>query len=348
MGKLPEDLGLKRTRAATYLYRAAASHIRAHQLGNANAERVAKELFDEPVTQWVIRAASSVATIGSPAWAGALAEQAVDDSIMAIASVSAAAGLVQRGLKIDFARRASIRVPGRIMDATDAGQWVGEGKPIVVRTQRMTAGPLLVPRKLVVITSYTREMAESSAIEAISRALISEATGLAVDKALFGTQADDGNTPGGILNGVTPVGATAGGGSAAMVGDIEKLVGALVAAGAGANPVLVCNPVQATTIKLLAGPKFDIPVLQSTSIAAGTVIAVEASSFASAFDSVPQFETATQPMFHYDDTAPADPIMGGQPVRSLFQIDSIGLRMTLKAAWGLRAPHCAYLTSATW
>jgi HK97 family phage major capsid protein len=342
-----EDTSIRKARASTYLYRAAASYLRTHLKGGS-AERVAKDLFDDPVTPIVVRAATGQATTGSPSWASALAQQVVDDSIMAIASLSAAAGLIQRGMKIDFARRASIRVPGRILDATDAGQWVGEGKPIVVRSQRMTSGPTLTPHKLVVITSYTHEMTEQSSIEAISRALIQEASALALDKALFGTQADDGITPGGILNGVTPLTAATGGGETAMAADIGKLMAALTTAYAGREPVIITNPAQATTIKLLAGPKFDIPVLQSTSIAAGTVIMVESGSFVSAFDAAPEFETATQPLFHYEDTAPADPVMGGTPVRSLFQTDSIALRMTLKAAWGLRAPHCAVINGATW
>jgi HK97 family phage major capsid protein len=345
---LPEDVGLKRKRPRDYLYRAASAHVVAHNKGGS-AERHAKEMFDDPVTNLVIRAASSTATTGSPSWAGALAEQAGDDSIMAIATLSAAAGLISRGMKIDFARRASIRVPGRVLDASDAGTWVGENKPIVVRSQRMTSGPTLTPHKLCVITSYTYEMTEQSAIEAVSRALIQESTALALDKALFGTQADDGITPGGILNGITPITAsTATPAQSAMAVDIEKLMQALVAAYAGREPVIITNPGQATTIKLLAGPKFDIPVLQSTSVAAGTVIMVEPSSFVSAFGATPEFETANAPAFHYEDTAPADPLMGGVPVRSLFQTDSIALRMTLRAAWGMRAAHVAVVTGATW
>jgi HK97 family phage major capsid protein len=348
---LPEDVGLKRKRPRDYLYRAASAHIRAHLKGDS-VERHAKEMFGDPVTDLVIRAASSAATTTSPSWASALAQQVVDDSIMAIATLSAAAGLISRGMKIDFARRASIRVPGRILDATDAGQWVGEGKPIVVRTQRMTSGPTLTPHKLCVITSYSREMAEASAIEAVSRALIQEASALALDKALFGTQADDGITPGGILNGVAPITATAGGGINALNGDIKALMAALSAAYAGAAPVLIMNPVQATSLRTVASPLFAIPILESTALAAGTVIMVEPSSFVSAFDATPEFDVVTAPLFHYEDTSPQD-ITGGTPspavpVRSLFQTDSIGLRMILKAAWGMRAPHIAVVNGATW
>jgi hypothetical protein len=281
-----------------------------------------------------------------------LAQQAVDDSIMAVASASAAAGLIQRSMKIDFERRASIRLPGRILDASDAGQWVAEGEPVPLRSQRMTAGCTLQPRKLIVITSYTRELAEASAIEQVSQALISEATSLALDKSLFGTQPDDGTQPAGLLYNVAALTPVTGGGLTAMTGDIKALTAALVAQGAGCEPVIVTNPMQATSIKLMASPKFDVPVLESNSIPAGTVIMVEPSSFVSAFGDTPEFTTSKFTTLHYEDTLPQN-ITGGtpspaSPVKNLFQTDSIALRMRLFASWGLRAPHVAVVNGATW
>jgi HK97 family phage major capsid protein len=343
---LPSDVETRK-RPRDYLYRAGAAYIRS-RVAHTLPELCAKQMFgDDVVTALVVRAASSTATTSSPSWAGAIAQAAVDDSVMAIATLSAAAGLIQRGMKIDFARRASIRVPGRIVDATDAGQWVGEGKPIVVRSQRMTSGPTLTPHKLVLITSFSREMAESSAIEAVSRALISEASALALDAAMFAA-ASVTDAPPSILGGITPITAATGGGLSALTSDMKALTAALVAAGAGREPIIIASPMQATSIKLLTTTKFDVPVLASNALAAGTAIMLEPSTFVSAFDTVPEFDVVNAPAFHYEDTAPADPLMSGQPVRSLFQIDSIGLRMTLRAAWGMRAPHVAYLTGATW
>jgi hypothetical protein len=349
-----DESTIKRARPSVYLYRAGAAHVRSHA-SRSTPTAAARALFgNDIVTDVVLRTASTQATLGSLSWAGALGQAAVDDSIMAIATFSAGAELIQRGMKVDFAGRASLRIPGRVLDANDAGTWIGEGGAITMRNQRMTAGPTLTPHKLVVLTSYTREMAEHSAIEAVSRALISEATALKLDATLFGTQADDGVTPGGLLNGATQVtGVATGGGATAMATDISKLVGALVTAYGGRDVVLVMNPAQATSIKVLAGPKFDLPVLPSSSVPAGTVIAIEASSFVSAFGAAPEFETVTQPIFHYDDTAPANPIMTGVPVRSLFQTDSIALRMTLRAAWGMRTAtpnpvHVAYMASVSW
>jgi len=161
-------------------------------------------------------------------------------------------------------------------------------------------------------------------------------------------------TPGGLLNGATQVtGVATGGGATGMAADISKLVGALVAAYGGRDVVLIMNPQQATSLKLLAGPKFDLPILPSSSVPAGTVIAIEASSFVSAFDAVPQFEAVTAPLFHFEDTSPTD-ITGGSPspavpVRSPFQLDSYTLRMILKAHWTMRvATHVAYMSNVSW
>jgi hypothetical protein len=179
-----------------------------------------------------------------------------------------------------------------------------------------------------------------------------------LDSTLFGTQADDGVRPAGLLNGVSALTSTAGGGLNALIGDIKALTGALVAAGAGRDPVIVTNPVQAATLRLLTNTNFNIPVLSSNAVAVGTVIMLEGSSFVSAFDPTPRFEAGDQMAIHMEDVAPVD-ITGGTPspavpVRSMFQVDSIGLRMTLNAAWGLRTAsvsgqhNISYVTAVTW
>jgi len=253
-----------------------------------------------------------------------------------------------------------IKIPGHLVDANDAGGFVAEGAPVRVRSLRFNSGVTLWPRKLMVITAYTREMVQSSNIEAVARALIAEATGLALDKALLGTQADDTVTPVGILHGATSFTPTAGGGLAALNGDVKNLVGGLVSLGAGRAPVFIANPQQAASLKLVASPKFDYPVLQSSSLALGTVICVEASSFVSAFDSVPEFTVYEHvAAVHMEDTSPTD-ITGGSPspavpVKSLWQADTISMRMILHCGWGMRSVPtdaskvaCTYTMGTTW
>ena len=61
--------------------------------------------------------------------------------------------------------------------------------------------------------------------------MLSEASAIELDRALFGTQADDGVTPGGLLHGVTPLAAATGTDRLGnMAADIETLIAALGAA----------------------------------------------------------------------------------------------------------------------
>jgi len=350
---VPEDVpgGVRRARPSIYLYRSAAAYVRAHVM-NSTPEAAARSLYgNDVVTAEILKAATTQATTTSTGWAGALAQQAIEDLLLETTVASAASALIQKGLRVSFDGRASIRIPGRTLSPQDAGGWTGEGQPIRVRNLHATAGPILTPRKLAAICVYSREQASSSNIEAFVRADMSDAVRLSLDTTLFGTQADDGTTPGGILNSVSGLTPTAGGGMNALEADLKNLTAALVTAGAGANPALITNPIQAMSLKLVGGPKFDLPVLMSNSIAAGTVIMVEPSSFVSAFDPLPEFSVTDQDLIHMEDTNPADIVAGGGaavPVKALYQVDCLALKMRLRASWGMRAPHVAYLTGATW
>src|SRR5262249_4467014 len=119
--------------------------------------------------------------------------------------------------------------------------------------------------------------------------------------------------------------------------------------GAGKTAVIVAAMPQAVRLKLIAGPKFDYDIIGSTALAAGTVAAIEVASFVSGFSSTPEFETGRDATVHMGDTSPADPIMAGVPVRSIFQIDATALRTRLWASWGLRATgHAQFITGTTW
>jgi hypothetical protein len=109
----------------------------------------------------------------------------------------------------------------------------------------------------------------------------------------------------------------------------------------------VVNPVQNTSLTLIAGPRFTMPIWPSNAVAVGTVIMVEPTSFASAFAPTPEFEISTQAMLQFQDAPTSDP-MAGSPTRSLWQSDLVAWRTKVTAAWGMRAPHVSYVTNATW
>jgi hypothetical protein len=344
-----EDDGIRKARPASSLdalVRATASFLRAH-VQKIEPARVFRQMFgDDRTGETVLRAATAPATVANVSWAGPMAHATVSQTVVEMASVSAAAALVAAGVKLAFDHFATIHAPGRLVDSSDAGNWVSEGGAVSLRVQRITAGTALSPSKLIVLNAASREQVEGSNIEEVSRALLTESMALALDSAVFGTQAA-GASPAGILNGIAPIGPTAGGGLAAMEGDLRALTAALVAVGAGCSPALVVNPVQNTSLTLLAGPHFKIPIWPSNAVAVGTVIMVEPSSFASAFAPTPEFEISSQAMLQFQDTPTSDPMVG-TPTESLWQHDKIGWQTKLRAAFGMRAPHVAVVNGATW
>jgi hypothetical protein len=148
-----------------------------------------------------------------------------------------------------------------------------------------------------------------------------------------------------------PGSATAGGGVDAITGDVRKLLAALHAAGAGIEPIFVAAPPEATILKVWSNGV--LPVFASSALASGSVVAVEASSFVTAFSGAPQFNVVDASVIH-EETDP-DPIgsAGTPPVvaapsRSLWQTDCTAMRMIVRTAWGPRAAHVALLTGAQW
>jgi hypothetical protein len=306
---------------------------------------------DDQVTDIVLKAASAPATTTTAGWAQSLAGIAIFDLIQSITSLSAAADLIDRALKINMDGIVEAHVPSRALSAAAAGAWIAEGGAAPVRALSFSNAAILRPRKLVVHSVVTTEMAESSNIEAVVKQTLSEATGLALDLALLSNFVGDATKPPGLFAGITPLTPTAGGPTApaeAAATDIGNLFGALAAVGAGKTAVIVAAMPQAVRLKLIAGPQFDYPILASTALAAGTVAAVEAASLVSGFGSTAEFSTTKVGALHFEDTSPTD-ISGAAPVKSLYQIDAIGLKTMLWAAWGLRAArHAQYLTGATW
>src|SRR5262249_37754032 len=121
---------------------------------------------------------------------------------------------------------AEYRVPGRVLDAAAAGQWVAEGIAAPVRALSFADDAVLRPRKLQVLTTYSRELAEHSNIEAVVRQTLGEATGLALDLQMLSADPGDSSKPPGLFAGVAPLTPTAGGGGAAMIPDIGNLCSA--------------------------------------------------------------------------------------------------------------------------
>jgi hypothetical protein len=348
---------LEPLRPRDHFYRLAFAHAYSHAHGAGRPDvDVIEQLYpgDEP-TQILLRAATAPATLTTSGWASDLATTALSDAIVGLAPISAAAALFDYGLHVDFPRGVGmVAIPGQNMVAADAGKFVAEGSPIPVR-QYNVEGTALGLRKLASIVVYSRELAIHSQFEPIVRQMVGQALGLSLDAYLFSTNADDGIQPFGLLNGATSVTAQSGGGQQALSKDVAALVGALNAGGGGIHPVIVAAPQQAASLKVWAGPKFDYPILASAALAAGTIVAIEASAFVVGMDPVPNFSISDSGTLHFEDTSPAQigvagsPNVVAAPARSLWQTDGMAQRTIVRINWGLRAlGSVAKVTSVTW
>src|SRR5262249_3172814 len=126
------------------------------------------------------------------------------------------AELISRGLKINLDGIAEYRVPSRLQNAAQAGQWTGEGLAAPVRQLSFSNAALLHPHKLEVRYAYSREQAEHSNIEAVVRQTLGESTGLALDLQMLSADSGDATKPPGIFVSSDALTPTAGAGTAAM------------------------------------------------------------------------------------------------------------------------------------
>jgi len=112
---------------------------------------------------------------------------------------------------------------------------------------------------------------------------------LALNVQMWSADPGDATKPPGLFAGVTPIGATTGGGTNAMTDDLGKLFAALAANGGGKTAVIIAAMPQAAKLKATVGPKFDYDIIASTALPTGTVVVLEVASFVSGFGSTAEF-----------------------------------------------------------
>ena len=364
----PEDHILRHFAATTLAYakRQPIEVTLAEMYGSYPDWEVTKGVFD-----WRMRAATAPATTTTAGWAAELAVTGQGEWFNALMAGSIFQPVASRGMNITLGRYNQISMPTRAATPTVAGSFVAEGAPIPVRQAAFTAVTLGL-KKMAVITSYTREIAEHSTpqIETILRQLIMDDTGVAVDTVFIDNVAVSSIRPAGIRNGVSGLTATAGGGFAALVGDLKAMVGALAAVNAMGALVWIMNPVQQIAISLTQNAGGDFPfqadinanrllgygVVVSSTVPAGMVILINADDLMVVQGDTPRFDISDQATLHFEDTTPLQITTGAQgsavaatPVRSMFQTDSLALRMILPMNWAMRRTgSVAWTSSVTW
>lgn len=350
------------------IIRSAAVHAVAASTGKDPVDVLEKMYGDDEGTGFVVKAAVAGATTTASGWAAELVNTAMDDFLETLRPSSVYPALAAAGGgRLAFGpNQGAIKIPSRSATPSIGGSFVGEGAPIPVR--RLGLGAItLSPKKMGVLSVFSREISRYStpAIEALIRNEIVADTAITLDSLLLDSVAGSSVRPAGLLNGVTPLTATADGGYAAVLGDIRKLRAPFDAANAGNGLMLLMNPAQSEALDLTPGAdgtlgwaanivsRYQIAV--SNAIPAGQIIMIRAADFVSATGDVPEFELSNEATIHMEDTAPAQigttgtPNAVAAPVQSMFQTAQTAIRMLMDVSWAMRRTGMVQtITGATW
>lgn len=297
-------------------------------------------------------------------WADDLVQTAYFGFLEALQGHSIFPDLLAGGLSLTFDRWGSLSLPRRTA-GTAGGGFVAEGSPIRVG-KITTAAATLTPKKMGVIVAFTKELAKRStpAIEAIVRQAILEDTSAILDPILLDATAVSAARPAGLLNGVAAVGTGYGGGDyQAVREDFKALMAPFFSANAQSGIVVIMNPAQGLSMALMEGPVGDpswlqrikdrVSIIESTHATANRLIAVRASDFAGAGGN-PEFDVSEQATIHMEDTTALEIVSGtgpttADPVRSLWQTASVGVRMLMDVSWTMRRTGMvAWVDTTTW
>ena len=182
--------------------------------------------------------------------------------------------------------------------------------------------------------------------------MLRESASFSLDASVFTTIGASDARPAGLLNGIsalTPSAATDK--TQAMHDDLAALAGAVAAKASGL--AFIMNAKQAAAVRLRYGATWpaDVPVWPTIAAAAGVVIALDPAAVVSAFGADVETRASREATMHMEDTAPL-PIGSGttvaSPSFSMWQVDSVSLKLVLRAAWTLRAPAIAWMSGVAW
>jgi hypothetical protein len=268
-----------------------------------------------------------------------------------LAPSSAALSLFQLGMALDLNGVTTIRIPA--VPTNPLPVFVGEGLPGPV-VQRNIHSTILGPtRKILLFSTLTGELENSSPQNAsvIIGRILADAAERSIDTVAFGSNADDGVTPAGLLHAVVPT-AAATAGPDAMVTDLGNLAGAIGAAGIDAsNLVYVAGSREAVIMKAKLGPKFDYQILATLGLPAKSVACFAPAGIASGYSDAPTVEAKTEAVLHQEDTSPLDISTSGAvaaPSKSVFQTNLIALRVRGNCAWAAAPGAAAVITAVNW
>ena len=190
-------------------------------------------------------------------------------------------------------------------------------------------------------------------IEAALRAAIEEDTALTLDTRMLDAVAGSAARPAGLLNGVSALTATAGGGLAALVGDLG-LIGAAIPN--ATDLVYLMNASDRARALALSPGLLGLTILEASTLPAKKVVALDASDLVTGENDAARFDVSNQTVLHDEDTTPLALGSGVQgagvlavPTHSMFQENLSALRMIMFVTWALRrSGRIAFIGTVSW
>ena len=354
--KRPEVKGGFFARQAFFLYHAQGNQMIAADL----AERAGEKDMGA-----VLRATAAAADTTTATWAAELVNQKVQDFIDLLRPRSVFSRVPSEN-DVSFADTNSIKMP-RATTGTP-GAYVAEGAAIPVK-QGAFGSLTMTPSKMGVITVATRELFARSnpSVETILRNMMLNDTAVVQDRRFLSSLAAGSGAPAGLFhtdNAVAAIAAsnTANAGDDA-VADMEALLGAVFTANVPVGQLVwlmhSTKKLRLSNMRtavgefifrdeLAAGTLGGYPVIDSTVFDFGlnnggasnikTVALVDTSMLMKGFGIAPTVKLSEEATLHMSDTPAGD--LGGAgdptPVRSMYQTDSIALRLMWENTWRTR------------
>lgn len=388
------------------LFKMATANLIAH-VSKSRPDEVAASIYggDDRMAA-VMKAAVAPADTQTAGWAAELVQQSYGAFLDEMRGVSVFAALRAQTMSLDFNGQGSIKIPRRDLSGTHgtdmAGAWVGELGVIPVKKLALTS-QTLSENKVAVISAMSSEIMNQSvpALEQIVRQAMIDDTAEALDSSLLdNVAAAAGIRPAGLLHGVTGT-ASSGATSSNIITDIRTLLTALTNANLGSQPILIMNTQRLLGLstvtnavgqfafrdEIASGRLLGVPVIASSHVPTGTIVAVDGNSFVSA-SGAPMFKVSDQAVLTMADAGAAAPsqagdkndFMGGDlgtaeqvppkggiivngtgtaapagtavanyQAMSMYQQDAVAIRMIMPLGWGLiRTGSVASITGAAW
>lgn len=272
------------------------------------------------------------AVTSNAAWAGSLVGSETAAFVMGLASANRAFPLVaQAAHAYSLTARRALS-----MEADASAAFCEEAAAIAVSSGRVRADALNAYSVKSILTA-SEELFERGQpdVETLFTALLNDACGDVIEEVFFGSAAASAGQPAGILNSVV---------SQSPSQSFSEDVKILMTAVEPATPVFIVNA--ATRAALAASGSllgFDMPLLGSKAVASDALVLVDADRLATGFGGQAKISVGREATIAELDSNPPSDLLTANAVRSLWQTDSVGVRIVLPISWA-KAPGAVAFT----